>query len=58
MTAVALELLPGPPQAAEVPEPDTLDTSAVLAPDAVEFVADTDSLLTMCSCSGSSDQPY
>ena len=29
-----------------------------LAPDAVEFVADTDTLLTMCSCSASSSQPY
>jgi hypothetical protein len=26
--------------------------------DAVEFVADTDTLLTMCACSASSDQPY
>jgi hypothetical protein len=55
MTAVAVDLLPGPPELAEVPE---LDTRAELDPDSVEFVADTDSLLTMCSCSGSSDQPY
>jgi hypothetical protein len=32
--------------------------SATLASDAVEFVADADSLLTMCSCSASSSQPY
>jgi hypothetical protein len=31
---------------------------AALGPDAVEFVADTDSLLTKCSCSASDDQPY
>lgn len=31
---------------------------AALALDAVEFVAYTDTLLTTCSCSASSDQPY
>jgi hypothetical protein len=25
---------------------------------AIELVADTDTLLTMCACSASSDQPY
>jgi hypothetical protein len=25
---------------------------------AIEFVADTDTLLTICACSASSDQPY
>jgi len=46
MTAVAVELLPAPPA------PDTPD------PDAVEIIADTDKLMTMCSCSASSDVPY
>jgi hypothetical protein len=46
MTAVAVELLPAPPAS------DTLD------PDAIELVADTDRLMTMCSCSSSSDVPY
>jgi hypothetical protein len=46
MTAVAIKLLPAPPA------PDTLD------PDAVEFIADTDRLMTMCACSSSSDVPY
>ena len=55
MTAVAVELLTRPPEPAGMPEADTL---TALAPDAVEFVADTDSLLTMCSCSASSSQPY
>jgi hypothetical protein len=55
MTAVAVELLTGPPEAAGGPK---AATPAALAPDAVEFVADTDTLLTMCSCSASSDQPY
>jgi hypothetical protein len=44
MTAVAVELLPAPP--------DTPD------PDAIEIIADTDKLMTMCSCSASSDVPY
>jgi hypothetical protein len=55
MTAVAIELLTRPPESADVPDAGTLPA---LEPDAVEFVADTDTLLTMCSCSGSSDQPY
>ncbi len=55
MTAVAVELLTHPPEPAGVP---VAGTPAVLAPDAVEFVASTDSLLTMCSCSASSSQPY
>ena len=55
MTAVAVELLTRPPQQASMPVSGTL---TALAPDAVEFVADTDTLLTMCACSASSDQPY
>ena len=55
MTAVTVELLTRPPQSADVPQADTPDG---LAPTAIEFVADTDTLLTMCSCSASSDQPY
>jgi hypothetical protein len=55
MTAVAVELLARPPEPAGVAQGGTLPT---LAPDAVEFVADTDTLLTMCACSASSDQPY
>jgi hypothetical protein len=55
MTAVAVELLTRPPEPAGVAE---AGTTSALAPDAVEFVADTDTLLTMCACSASSDQPY
>ena len=55
MTAVAIELLTRPPEPDAMPE---AGTPSGLAPDAVEFVADTDTLLTMCSCSASSDQPY
>jgi len=38
-----------------VTEAGTLPT---LAPDAVEFVADADTLIAICACSASSDQPY
>jgi hypothetical protein len=55
MTAVAVELLTRPPKVVGAPK---AATPAALAPDAVEFVADTDTLLTMCSCSASSSQPY
>ena len=55
MTAVAVELLTRPPASIGVAYATTL---SALAPDAVEFVADTDTLLTMCSCSASSSQPY
>jgi len=55
MTAVAIELLTRPPEPAEELAPGTLPA---LEPDAVEFIADTDTLLKMCSCSGSSDHPY
>jgi len=55
MTAVAIELLTRPPEPADVPDAGPLPA---LEPGAVEFVADTDILLRMCSCSGSSDQPY
>jgi hypothetical protein len=55
MTAVAVELLTRPPEPIGMAEAVTLPT---LAPDAVEFVADTDTLITMCACSASSDQPY
>jgi len=55
MTAVAVELLTRPPEPADMPKAGALPA---LASDAVEFVADTDTLLTMCACSASSDNPY
>ncbi len=55
MTAIAVELLTRPPEPVGVADVGTLPA---LAPDAVEFVADTDTLITMCACSASSDQPY
>jgi hypothetical protein len=51
MTALPVELLTRPPERAD-------DTLTAPAPDAIEFIADTDTLLTMCACSASSDQPY
>jgi hypothetical protein len=50
MTATAVELLARPPESA--------DPVIGLAPDTAEFVSDTDTLTTMCSCSASSAQPY
>lgn len=55
MAAVTVELLRRPP---EVEYERASDTPELLDPDGILFVADTDSLLVMCSCSGSSDQPY
>jgi hypothetical protein len=55
MTAVAVELLTRPP--ATDPAPET-NTTPALAPDDIAYVADTDRLLTMCSCSASDAQPY
>lgn len=52
MPAVAVELLtrpPGEPQAGTLSE---------LAPDAVEYIADTDNLTARCSCAASDDQAY
>jgi hypothetical protein len=43
MTAVAVELLTRPPEPADMPKDGTM---SALAPGAVEFVADTDTLLT------------
>ena len=45
--AVAVELLPAPPAPQDAPDPD-----------AIALVADTDKLMTMCSCAASSDNPY
>ncbi len=50
-----VELRTRPPESPDALRSDTLPT---LGPDGIEFVADTDTLLKMCSCSGSSDQPY
>lgn len=55
MTAVAVDLLTRPPEPAGAAQSATPN---ILAPDGVEFIADTDTLLTMCACSASSDQPY
>jgi hypothetical protein len=50
--AVALELLTRPSAGPE------LYTLPALDPDTIEFVGETDTLLTMCGCSASSDNPY
>ena len=53
MTAVVVELLTRPP----APEGGPGAVPA-LDPDAIEVIADTDKLMTMCNCSQSSDNPY
>ena len=53
MTAVAVELLTRRPAPGAGP-----DTVPALDPDAIEVIADTDKLMTMCNCSESSDNPY
>jgi CDGSH-type Zn-finger protein len=47
MTGVAVELLPALPAPQDTPDPD-----------AIILVADTDKLMTMCSCAASSNNPY
>jgi hypothetical protein len=56
MTAVAVELLTRPPAAGAAPVP--APALPAIEPYAVELIADTDTLLTMCSCSSSSSAPY
>jgi hypothetical protein len=53
MTAVAVELLARPPVSDAGP-----DRVPALDPNAIEVIADTDKLMTMCNCSESSDNPY
>ena len=55
MTAVAVELLTRPPVTDPAP---VADPTPALGPDDVEYVADTDRLLTMCSFSACDSQPY
>ncbi len=55
MTAVAVELLTRPPEPPGEPHTGSLNA---LAPDAVEYIADSDNLTAGCSCSASDSQPY
>jgi len=50
--AVAPELL------TRLPAEQASDTPPLLDPDAIEFVGETDTLLTMCSCAASESTPY
>jgi hypothetical protein len=57
MAAVAVALQTRlPDDLADVPELD--DTTPELDPNAFEIITDTDKLVTACSCSSSSDNPY
>jgi hypothetical protein len=63
MSAVSIMIRPRPP---ELDKPDRAAAvgtippphSEILDPDAVVLEGDTDNLMTMCSCSASSDAPY
>ena len=48
MTAVAVDMLPRPPQLEEIPEVPESDTLPI-APGAYEIVTDTDTLANACS---------
>ena len=58
MAAVPIALLDRPPtQAPELEEVPEIGTPPV-GPNEVEFIPDTDTLITACNCSASSDNPY
>lgn len=57
MAAVAVSLLTRRRgEQSDVPERD--NTPPELDPNGFEIIADTDTLVTACSCSASSDNPY
>lgn len=57
MTAVAVEILPAPPAVSEQVAPITR-MRGTIDPDGIELIGNTDDVMTMCSCSASSDQSY
>lgn len=62
MTAVPVALLDRPPTLAQPPAPaqelpQQIDTPPI-GPDEFELIPDTDTLITACNCSASSDNPY
>lgn len=54
MAAVPVALLGRPPAVEALPEIG----ASPIGPNEVELVLDTDTLVTACSCSASSDNPY
>jgi hypothetical protein len=58
MAAVPIALLERPPAAP--PEAQDLPTTgaAPIGPEEFEVIFDTDTLITACNCSSSSDNPY
>jgi hypothetical protein len=58
MTAVPVALLDRPPtQAPELEEVPEIGAPPI-GPNEIELIPDTDTLITACNCSASSDNPY
>lgn len=57
MAAVPVALLDRPPTQASAVELPEVGASPI-GPNELEFIPDTDTLVTACSCSASSDNPY
>jgi hypothetical protein len=55
MATIALQLLDRPPLTTTLP---ASAAHTALDPEGIEFVGETDTLLTMCSCAASSSSPY
>ena len=58
MTAVPVALLERPPVNAPEVEQAPQTGTPPIGPDEIEVVFDTDTLITACNCSSSSDNPY
>jgi hypothetical protein len=57
MTAVAVEILLAPPAVSRQAAP-IARMRGTIDPDAIQLIGNTDDVMTMCSCSASSDQSY
>lgn len=58
MAAVPVALLDGPPAKAPAVEDLPEVGASPIGPNELEFIPNTDTLVTACSCSASSDNPY
>jgi hypothetical protein len=58
MTAVPIALLDRPPTRAPEPEEVPEIGAPPIGPNEFELIPDTDTLITACNCSASSDNPY
>ena len=58
MAAVPVALLDRPPARAPAVEKATKIGASPIGPNDFELIPDTDTLITACNCSASSDNPY